>query len=75
MLPFPVQKNYDTAMRALRIAFTSFVGSGYGSGYQAFLAWAKQQLKRGKVRCQPGGFGWCGSCRKSVNRGGSTCCA
>ncbi|KAI7838652.1 hypothetical protein COHA_007578 [Chlorella ohadii] len=43
-----LEKNYDTAMRALRIAFTSFAGSGYGSGYQAFLAWAKQQLKRGK---------------------------
>lgn len=42
------QSNYNTAMRALRMNFTSFEGSGLGSGYQAFLTWAKQQLKRGK---------------------------
>lgn len=43
-----LESNYNTAMRALRINFTSFEGSGLGSGYQAFLTWAKQQLKRGK---------------------------
>lgn len=46
--PHRPQSNFNTAMAALRINFTSFQGSGYGSGYQSFLAWAKQQLKRGK---------------------------
>lgn len=42
------QSNFNGAMSQLRINYTSLDGSGFGGGYRAFLAWAKQQLKRGK---------------------------
>jgi hypothetical protein len=36
--------NYPRAMRALKISFSTFTGTGY----QAFFAWAKQRLVRGE---------------------------